>query len=145
MVYYFGECILDAERYELQRAGAVVAIEPKVFQVLVYLIEHRDHLVTRDELLEHCWPGTFVSDAALTQCLTRVRRAVGEQRGGPLLIKTVHRHGYRFMAPLLTDPGCAASPTGPSPLQAHVEPPPVASVLLPQPSEVLPAHRDIPP
>ena len=54
MVYYFGECVLDEERYELRRAGAVVAIEPKVFQVLVYLIRHRDRLVTRDELLEHC-------------------------------------------------------------------------------------------
>src|SRR5215471_10285955 len=102
MIYYFGECILDEARYELRRAGAVVAVEPKVFQVLVYLIEHRERIVSRDELLEHCWPDTFVSDSALTQCLTRVRKAVGEQRGGPPLIKTVHGHGYRFVAPLRT-------------------------------------------
>src|SRR5215471_12315926 len=123
MIYYFGECILDAERYELQRAGVVVGVEPKVFQVLVYLIEHRDRLVPRDELLEHCWPDTFVSDAALTQCLARVRKAVGEQRGGPLLIKTVHGHGYRFVAPLLTDASFAAPPVSASPYQAHMEPP----------------------
>src|SRR5215472_4739157 len=141
MIYYFGECILDEECYELRRAGAVVALEPKVLQVLVYLIQHHDRLVTRDELLEHCWPGTFVSDAALTQCLARVRKAVGEQRSGSLLIKTVHRHGYRFVAPLLTDPGCAASPIGPSQLQAYVETHPAASVLLPQPSEAQQVHQ----
>jgi DNA-binding winged helix-turn-helix (wHTH) protein len=55
MVYYVGDCVLDGECYELRRAGAVVAIEPKVFQVLVHLIQHRDRMVTRDELLEHCW------------------------------------------------------------------------------------------
>src|SRR5215471_3024705 len=121
MVYYFGECILDAERYELQRAGAVVAVEPKVFQVLVYLIEHRDRMVPRDELLEHCWPGTFVSEAALTQCLARVRKAVGEQRGGPLLIKTVHGHGYRFVAPLLLAQGAVAPSYEASQLRAGVE------------------------
>src|SRR5262249_28695154 len=118
MIYYFGECILDEARYELRRAGAVVAVEPKVFQVLVYLIEHRERIVSRDELLEHCWPDTFVSDAALTQCLARVRKAVGEQRGGPLLIKTVHGYGYRFVAPLLTDPGSVAPPVGASEPQA---------------------------
>src|SRR5262249_13581133 len=140
MVYYFGECILDEQRYELQRAGAAVAVEPKVFQVLVYLIEHRDRMVTRDELLEHCWPETFVSEAALTQCLARVRKAVGEQRGGPLLIKTVHGHGYRFVAPLLPDPSYAASPAGASQLQAGVETRPPASAPLPPPAE---AHQDI--
>src|SRR5262245_54286285 len=110
MIYHFGACVLDAERYELQRAGEVVAIEPKVFQVLVYLIRHRDRVVTRDELLEYCWPGTFVSEAALTQCLARARKAVGDHRGGPPLIKTVHGQGYRFVAPLLTDPGAGAPP-----------------------------------
>src|SRR5205814_1650167 len=112
MVYYFDDCILDEEHYELRRAGAVVAIEPKVFQVLVYLIQHRDRMVTRDELLEHCWPGMFVSDSALTQCLTRVRKAVGDRRGGPHMVKTVHGQGYRFVVPLLTDPGSAAPPSG---------------------------------
>jgi len=82
MIYRFGDCVLDKERYELRRADAVVIIEPKVFQVLVYLIQHRDCVVTRDELLEHCWPGTFVSESALTQCLARVRKAVGDHRGG---------------------------------------------------------------
>ena len=120
MLYRFGDCVLDEERYELRRAGEVVALEPKVFQVLLYLIQHQDCVVTRDELLEHCWPGTFVSESALTQCLTRVRKAVGDHRGRPLIIKTVHGQGYRFVAPLLT-----------------------ASTQLPQPSEAHQASRDI--
>src|SRR5262249_9470703 len=121
MIYRFGDCVLDEERYELRRAGAVVALEPKVFQVLLYLIQHQDCVVTRDELLEHCWPGTFVGESALTQCLARVRKAVGDHRGRPLMIKTVHGQGYRFVAPLL-----------------------MASSQLPQPSEAHQASRDIP-
>src|SRR5262249_25870671 len=144
MVYYFGECILDAERYELQRARAVVAIEPKVFQVLVYLIEHRDRLVTLDELLEHCWPDTFVSDAALTQLLARGRVAAGEQRGGRLRIKPGHGHGHPCVAPLLANSGFAVPPTSAPQYQAHVEPPPLASAALPQPSEAPQEHQDIP-
>ena len=88
--------------------------------MLVYLIRHQDRVVTRDELLEHCWPGTFVSESALTQCLTRVRKAVGDHRDGPPLIKTAHGQGYRFVASLLT-----------------------ASAQLPQPSEAHQAPRDI--
>ena len=53
-----------------------VEIEPKVFDVLVYLLEHRDRVVTKEELLEHCWTGTFVSEAALTRCLAKVRKVV---------------------------------------------------------------------
>jgi DNA-binding winged helix-turn-helix (wHTH) protein len=117
MIYRFGNCILDEERYELCRAGTVVAIEPRVFQVLLYLIQHQDCVVTRDELLEHCWPDTFVSESALTRCLARVRKAVGDHRGGPPLIKTVHGQGYRFVAPLL-----AASSQLPPPSEAHQAP-----------------------
>ena len=142
MIYRFGDCVLDEERYELRRVGEVVAIEPKVFQVLLYLIQHQDGVVTRDELLEHCWPGTFVSEAALTQCLARVRKAVGDHRGRPPMIKTVHGHGYRFVAPLLTDPSAAAPPSGASQSQVGVETLPPASAQLPPPSEVHQAPRD---
>ena len=55
MIYRFGNYELDAQRCEVRCAGQLVAIEPKVFEVLVYLIEHRDRVVTKEELLEHCW------------------------------------------------------------------------------------------
>ena len=133
MVYCFGDCVLDEERYELRRAGAVVAIEPRVFQVLLYLIQHQDCVMTRDELLEHCWPGTFVSESALTQCLARVRKAVGDHRGGPLMIKTVHGQGYRFVAPLL-----AASSQLAQPSEAHQAP---QDIHTPQVGSPLAEHR----
>ena len=135
MIYRFGDCVLDEERYELQRAGAVVALEPKVLQVLLYLIQHQDCVVTRDELLEHCWPGTFVSESALTQCLARVRKAVGDHRGGPLMIKTVHGQGYRFVAPLLT-----ASSQPPQPSEAPQAPP---DLRTPQVGSPLAEHRSL--
>src|SRR5512134_1265245 len=76
MIYRFGDHELDAQRCELRCAGQQVAVEPKVFEVLVYLIEHRDRVVTKEELLEQCWSGTFVSEAALTRCLAKVRKTV---------------------------------------------------------------------
>ena len=135
MIYRFGNCVLDEERYELRRADEVVAIEPKVFQVLLYLIQHQDCVVTRDELLEHCWPGTFVSESALTQCLARVRKAVGDHRGGSLMIKTVHGHGYRFVAPLHT-----ASSQLPQPSEAHQVP---RDIHTPQGGIPLAEHRSL--
>ncbi len=57
MRYVFGDCILDTQRYELRRAGTRIPLRPKVFQVLAYLLAHRDRLVAKQELLEHLWPG----------------------------------------------------------------------------------------
>src|SRR2546427_2611738 len=98
MIYRFSNYELDAQRCELRCAGQLVAIEPKVFEVLVYLIEHRDRVVTKEELLEHCWSGTFVSEAALTGCLEKVRKTVQPQATGPSVIKTVYGRGYSFVA-----------------------------------------------
>ena len=98
MISIFGDCELDAARCELRRAGATVTVEAKVFKVLVHLIVHRERVVTKDELLEHFWPGAFVSEPALTRCLTKVRQAVHDDRLSQRIIKTVRGHGYRFVA-----------------------------------------------
>jgi DNA-binding winged helix-turn-helix (wHTH) protein len=66
----------DETRLELQQAGHVVAVEPRVFQVLRYLLEHHDRVVTKDELLEYCWPDMYAGEAAVSQCLTRLRKMV---------------------------------------------------------------------
>src|SRR5882762_2549087 len=99
MIYRFGNYELDAQHCELRCAGQQVAIEPKVFAVLVYLIEHRDRVVTKEELLEQCWPDTFVSEAALTRCLAKVRKIVQPEPTGPPIIKTSYGRGYCFLAP----------------------------------------------
>jgi DNA-binding response OmpR family regulator len=99
MIYRFGNYELDAQRCELRCAGQLVAIEPKVFEVLVYLLEHRDRVVTKEELLEQCWSGTFVTEAALTRCLAKVRKTVQPEPTGPPVIKTIYGRGYSFVAP----------------------------------------------
>ena len=100
MIYRFGNYELDAQRCELRCAGQLVAIEPKVFEVLVYLLQHRDRVVTKEELLEQCWSGTFVSEAALTRCLAKVRKTVQPEPAGPSVIKTIYGRGYCFVAPV---------------------------------------------
>src|SRR5262245_23398593 len=98
MLYYFYDYALDEARRELQRMGQLVAVEPKVFQVLLYLLQHRDRVVSKEELLEQCWPEAFVSEAALTRSLTKLRKVVQADRTAPAVIKTLHSQGYRFVA-----------------------------------------------
>ena len=68
MLYVFGDYTLDTQGYALSRAGASVHVRPKVFQVLAYLLEHRDRVVPKPELMEHVWPGQSVSDEPLDSC-----------------------------------------------------------------------------
>jgi len=104
MIYHFGNYELDAPRCELRCAGHQIAIEPKVFAVLLYLLQHRDRVVTKEELLAHCWPDTFVSEAALTRCLTKVRKTVQSEPAGSPVIKTLYGRGYCFVAPVTVLP-----------------------------------------
>ena len=64
-IYSFGEWVLDTRLYELRCAGKPLKLEPKVFDVLLYLIEHRDRVVSNEELIEHLWPGQFIGDCLL--------------------------------------------------------------------------------
>lgn len=66
MAHVFGDFVLDPEKHELHRGGTLVATEPQVFALLVYLIEHRERVVTKDELIEAVWDGRLVSDAAVS-------------------------------------------------------------------------------
>ena len=76
MVYRFHDYTLDPASREVRHGTHRLALEPKVFQVLLYLLEHRDRVVPKAELFEQCWPETFVSESALTRCLARLRKAV---------------------------------------------------------------------
>src|SRR5215813_2692360 len=113
MIYHFGPYQLDVQRGELRCASHPVVLEPKVFDVLVYLIEHRDRIVTKEELLEHCWAGTFVSEAALTRCLAKVRKVVEPEPAGSPVIQTRYGRGYRFVAPVTVQPHDPAPPLRP--------------------------------
>lgn len=88
---------MDAALFELRRAGQRVALEPKVFDLLSYLVLHRERVVTRDEIFAALWPNEFVSDAALGYSIRAARRAIGDDGRHQRLIRTVHRRGFRFV------------------------------------------------
>jgi DNA-binding winged helix-turn-helix (wHTH) protein len=93
----FGEYVLDIERRELRRDGALVEIEPQVHDLLAYLVEHSDHVVSKDDLLEAIWAGRIVSDSALTTRINAVRRVLGDDGATQRLIRTLPRRGWRFV------------------------------------------------
>jgi TolB-like protein/Tfp pilus assembly protein PilF len=95
--FRFGLFEVDLERQELRRAGAVVPVEPQVFDVLMYLIQHRDRIVTKDELFATVWQGRTVSDAALNSRISSARRVVGDDGNAQKVIRTVHKRGFRFL------------------------------------------------
>ena len=85
MRFLFGECTLDADTRELRRAGRVVHLEPQVFDVLVHLINRRDHVVSKDELVAMVWHGRIVSNSTLSSRVNAARQAIGdsgEEQGG---------------------------------------------------------------
>jgi DNA-binding winged helix-turn-helix (wHTH) protein len=82
MLYRFDECELDDRLYQLRRQGERVEIKPKAFDLLVYLLHQREQVVSKDELLDKVWPGTVVSEAALTRCIARERSEMTEDSSG---------------------------------------------------------------
>jgi DNA-binding winged helix-turn-helix (wHTH) protein/tetratricopeptide (TPR) repeat protein len=98
MMYYFGDYVLDTRLYELRHAGVPCPLEPQVFALLLYLIQHRDRVISRHELLEHVWSDRVVSETTLDHRLMQARRAVGDSGRRQHCIKTVHSRGYRFVA-----------------------------------------------
>ena len=103
VVYRFGEYCLDPAMRELRQGGLEVSLPPKSFDCLVYLVEHRDRAVGRDELISAVWGRVDVSDAVLAQTLLRARRSVGDTGAGQTTIRTIPRFGYRWAAPLVAE------------------------------------------
>jgi TolB-like protein len=97
MVLVFGDHRLDLKRRELRRGGEPVAIEPKAFDLLAFLVRRRDRVVTKDDLLQGVWGGRIVSDSALTTRINAVRRALGDDGTAQRLIRTVTGKGVRFV------------------------------------------------
>ncbi|MEO0996627.1 MAG: tetratricopeptide repeat protein [Pseudomonadota bacterium] len=96
----FEDCELDLASREFRRAGEPVALEPRVFDLLAFLIEQRERVVGKDEIQQAVWKGTIVSETALTRAIMKVRRAVGDSAERQAVIRTVHGHGYQFVADL---------------------------------------------
>jgi class 3 adenylate cyclase/DNA-binding winged helix-turn-helix (wHTH) protein/predicted ATPase len=98
MVYAFDNCELDTQRIILRRAGQTTPLRPKVFQVLLHLLTHRERVVDKQELGEQVWPEQFISDATLESTIRAVRQAVGDSGKEQRIIQTLYGHGYRFVA-----------------------------------------------
>lgn len=110
MIYSFDDFELDTDRYELRHDGTRVGLEPQVFDVLAYLLEHRDQLVTKAELLDNVWGDRFVSDSALSSRIKAARRAVGDAGNVQRVIQTVHGRGFRVVVDVRETAGSAATP-----------------------------------
>ena len=97
-VIRFADCELNLDRIVLRRGGEEIPIEPQVFDVLAYLVEHRGAVVRKEELLDAIWGDRFVSESTLTTRIKAVRQAVGDDGSRQLIIRTVHGKGYEFVA-----------------------------------------------
>ena len=118
-VFQFGDVTVDLRRMLVLRGNEPVSLEPKTFDVLRYLLEHRDRLITKEELLDAAWKDTFVTPNVLTRAIAQLRKAIGDDAFEARFIETVAKRGYRFIAPV-TVVGAEIPP-------ARIAPPPPAS------------------
>jgi DNA-binding winged helix-turn-helix (wHTH) protein len=92
----FGDCVLDSDTRQLSVRGEAVHLSPKAFQFLELLLENRPKALSKSEVHERLWPGTFVSDGTLASLLVEVRSAIGDSARESRFVRTVHRFGYAF-------------------------------------------------
>ncbi|MDG1752098.1 MAG: winged helix-turn-helix domain-containing protein [Thalassotalea sp.] len=98
MIYQFNDIDVDLNQFELRIAGEKTSIEPKVFNLIVYLIQHRERIISRDELFEQVWQGRAVSDTTLSNHIKSARKVLGDNGNAQQVIKTIRTRGYQFIA-----------------------------------------------
>jgi DNA-binding winged helix-turn-helix (wHTH) protein/tetratricopeptide (TPR) repeat protein len=127
--YRFGPFTVDASSYRLMRGAEVVPLSPKIIDLLLYLVARQSALVPKDELFTALWPDVAVTDNALTQAVSELRQALGDDSSKPTYIQTVARRGYRFIAPVESIvPRDVPAPAS-SAVQRPGEQPPAIAVL----------------
>src|SRR5215467_1814697 len=97
--YLLGDLVMEPDNHVLKRQGVPVSLTKKRFQVLVYLIERRSRLVSRQELLNQFWDGSEVYEENLTKCISEIRKALNDQKKPHQYIETVPAVGYRYVGP----------------------------------------------
>jgi TolB-like protein/tetratricopeptide (TPR) repeat protein len=113
LLFAFEHFVLDQARRELRRGGNLVAVEPKVFDLLVHLVANRERVVSKDDLINAVWDGRVVSESALTTAVNAARVALGDSGEAQRLIKTLPRKGFRFVGEVL-ERAAGAVPIHPS-------------------------------
>lgn len=124
MLFRFADCSLDPARRELRLGGALVTVEPQVFDLIEFLVRQRDHVVSRDQLIENVWRGRIVSESTLATRINAARKAIGDDGATQALIKTIQRKGVRFVGEVREDhSGPNAGPSA-TPGERPSDPPP---------------------
>jgi TolB-like protein/cytochrome c-type biogenesis protein CcmH/NrfG len=108
----FRDHLLDTDRRELSREQVPVAVEPQVFDLVVHLMENRDRVVSKDELIDKIWHGRSVSESTLTSRINAARKAIGDSGANQALIRTIARKGFRFVGAVQTQRGAALPELG---------------------------------
>jgi DNA-binding winged helix-turn-helix (wHTH) protein len=103
-VYQFEDVTVDGARFQALRAGVPLDLEPKAFAVLLFLLERRERMVLKEELLDAVWRDTFVTPNAITRVIAQLRKALGDDAEEARVIETVPRKGYRFLPEVSTPP-----------------------------------------
>jgi TolB-like protein/DNA-binding winged helix-turn-helix (wHTH) protein len=98
MIYKFNNIKIDTKNYRLLKDEKIVAVEPQVFNLIMYLIKNKDRLVTRDEMLDNLWQGRVVSDTSVSNQIKSARKVLGDNGQKQAVIKTFHGRGYQFIA-----------------------------------------------
>jgi DNA-binding winged helix-turn-helix (wHTH) protein len=130
--YRFNEFILCPQRRILVREGREVPLIPRYFDLLLLLVERRREAVHRREIFERVWADAIVSESALSQAVRTIRRALGDDSREPLYIRTVSRHGYRFVFPdVIEEADDAAWPVEPSAMPVPAPVPALAFAAAP--------------
>src|SRR6202789_2900861 len=109
-LFNFGEFALDPGRRTLSRADSPVSLTPKAFDVLLFLAQNPNRLVTKEELLRAVWGDTFVEDGNLTQYISHLRKALGDNSEDARLIVTIARKGYQFAGEVVFSETAPATP-----------------------------------
>jgi TolB-like protein len=124
--FLFDDHILDVDRRELRRGSERIAVEPQVFDLLIYLVQNRDRVVSKDDLIASVWGGRIVSDSTLTSRINAARTAVGDSGQDQKLIRTIARKGLRFVGTVRTQSNGVepAHASGPPPDEIHEQPRP---------------------
>jgi TolB-like protein len=115
MIYRFGPFELDTAKVELRSSGEVCCVEPQVFALLALLVDNRERLVSKEEIIEKVWDGRPVSDAAVASRIKSARKVLGDDGKTQQFIKTIHRQGFRFVADAKVARAGAADPGGATP------------------------------
>src|SRR5271154_5543270 len=131
-LHRFGQFVLDPARRTLSGADSPVSLTPKAFDVLLFLVQHPNRLVTKEELLQAVWGDKFVEEGNLTQYISHLRKALGDSAEDSRLIVTIARRGYQFAADVTV---VTEVPESTKPV-----PPPVATATEPSKIDVTPAR-----